>query len=101
MHIIRSRKFQINLLIILRYIANDKVSASKNFQKELDKLIKDIPNFPYKHKQSIYFDDKNIRDLIYKKHTINYEVNLEENTIEILNILYILHLLANIKLLFI
>mgnify|MGYP006302311923 CR=1 FL=1 len=86
MQIIRSRKFQINLLIILRYIANDKVSASKNFQKELDKLIKDIPNFPYKHKQSIYFDDKNIRDLIYKKHTINYEVNLEENTIEILNI---------------
>jgi plasmid stabilization system protein ParE len=86
MHIIRSRKFQINLLIILRYIANDKVSASKNFQKELDKLIKDIPNFPYKHKQSIYFEDKNIRDLIYKKHTINYEVNLEENTIEILNI---------------
>lgn len=86
MQIIRSRKFQINLLIILRYIANDKVSASKNFQKELDKLIKDIPNFPYKHKQSIYFDDKNIRDLIYKKHTINYEINLEENTIEILNI---------------
>ena len=86
MQIIRSRKYQINLLIILQYIAKDKVSASKNFQKELDKLIKNIPNYPYKHKKSIYFDDKNIRDLIYKKHTIIYEVNLEENTIEILNI---------------
>ena len=86
MQITRSRKYQTNLLIILRYIAKDKVSASKNFQKELDKLIKNIPNFPYKHKQSIYFDDKNIRDLVYKKHTINYEFNLEENTIEILNI---------------
>ena len=86
MKIIRSRKFQINLLITLKYIANDKVSASKNFQKELDKLIKNIPNFPFKYKQSIYFNDKNIRDLTYKKHTINYEVNLEENSIEILDI---------------
>ena len=86
MKIIRSRKFQINLLIILQNIAKDKVSASKNFQKELDKLIKNIPNFPFKYRQSIYFDDKNVRDLIYKKHTINYEINLEENSIEILNI---------------
>jgi len=86
MRIIRSRKFQINLLLALQYIAKDKVSASKNFQKELDKLIKNIPNFPYKYRQSIYFDDKNVRDLIYKKYTINYEVNLEENSIEILNI---------------
>ncbi|MDF1875337.1 type II toxin-antitoxin system RelE/ParE family toxin [Sulfurimonas sp. SAG-AH-194-I05] len=86
MKIIRSRKFQINLLITLQYIAIDKVSASRNFQKELDKLIKNIPNFPYKYIQSIYFNDKNVRDLTYKKYTINYEINLEENSIEILNI---------------
>ena len=86
MKIIRSRKFQINLLITLQYIANDKISASKNFQKELDKLIKNIPNFPFKYKQSVYFNDKNVRDLTYKKHTINYEVNLEEDSIEILDI---------------
>jgi hypothetical protein len=86
MKIIRSRKFQINLLLTLQHIAKDKVSASKNFQKELDKLINDIPNFPFKYRQSIYFNDKNIRDLIYKKHTINYEINLEDNSIEIINI---------------
>ena len=86
MKIVRSRKFQINLLVTLQHIAKDKVSASKNFQKELDKFINNIPNFPYKYRQSIYFSDKNIRDLIYKKHTIIYEINLEENSIEILNI---------------
>ena len=86
MKIIRSRKFQINLLVTLQHIAKDKVSASKNFQKELDKLINNIPNFPFKYRESIYFSDKNIRDLIYKKYTINYEINLEENSIEILNI---------------
>lgn len=86
MKITRSRKFQINFLITLQHIATDKVSASRNFQKELDNLIKNIPNFPYKYRQSIYFNDKNVRDLTYKKHTISYEVNLENNTIEILNI---------------
>ena len=86
MQIIRSRKYQSNLLVILQYIAKDKVSASRNFQKELDKQIRNIPIFPYKHRVSIYFDDINIRDLIYKKYTINYEVNLEENSIEIIDI---------------
>ncbi len=43
MKIIRSRKFQINLLITLQNIAKDKVSTSKNFQKELDKFIKNFP----------------------------------------------------------
>jgi len=86
MKIIRSRKFQINLLVTLQHITKDKISASKNFQKGLDKLINNIPNFPFKYRQSIYFSDKNVRDLTYKKHTINYEVNLEENSIEILNI---------------
>jgi len=34
-------------------LSKDKVNVSKNFQKELDKLIKNIPNFPYKYRQSI------------------------------------------------
>ena len=86
MQIIRSRKYQIRLLSILEHIAKDKVSASRAFQKELDKSIKNIPNFPYKHRQSIYFDDKNVRDLVYKKYTINYEINLDTNSIEVLDI---------------
>ena len=86
MQIIRSRKYLIRLLSILEHIAKDKVSASRNFQKELDKSIKNIPNFPYQHRQSIYFDDKNVRDLVYKKYTINYEINLDTNSIEVLDI---------------
>lgn len=86
MKIIRSRKYQIHLLHILQYIAKDKVSASRAFQKELDKSLENIPNFPYKHRQSIYFDDKNIRDLVYHKYTIIYEINLQTNSIEILDI---------------
>jgi plasmid stabilization system protein ParE len=86
MKIIRSRKFTNSLLGILRHISKDKISASKRFEDELNKQIKSIPHFPYKHRQSIYFDDKNIRDLIFKGYTIIYEINTENNTIEILDI---------------
>lgn len=86
MQIIRTRKYQINLLTILQYIAKDKVSASRRFQQELDKHIHDLVKFPYKHRASIYFDDDNIRDLIYKKYTIVYAINTTKNCIEVLHI---------------
>ncbi|KIM12831.1 MAG: hypothetical protein KU37_00080 [Sulfuricurvum sp. PC08-66] len=71
---------------MVNYIANDKPSASISFALELEKLILELPNFPFKYQQSIYFDDKNMRDMTYKKYTVTYEVNLEKNTIEILKI---------------
>ena len=49
---------------ILEYIAKDKPSASLKFKDELKILINSIPNNPYKYRQSIYFQNKNIRDMI-------------------------------------
>ena len=71
---------------ILEYIAKDKLSASKKFKKEIFKQIKNIPNFPYKHRKSIYFDDENVRDLIYRGYTVTYEINEKENRITVLDI---------------
>jgi len=78
--------FSNELKAIFQYIAQDKKSASIKFKNDLQKLINDLPNFPYKYRQSIYFDDKNVRDMTFKKYTITYEVNLEKNTIEVLKI---------------
>ena len=39
MYIHRSRKFQGELLTILRHIAEDKISASENFKIDLDEQI--------------------------------------------------------------
>ena len=86
MKIHRSKRFKKRLFEILKYIAKDKNSASEKFQTDLDKQIENIPHFPYKHKASIYFDDKNIRDMTFKKYTIVYEVNLGKNRIEIMDI---------------
>ncbi len=78
--------FQENLFDILEYIAKDKLSASQKFRKELFKEIKNIPNFPYKHRKSFYFDDSNIRDVIFKGYTVVYEIRKDDNRIIVLNI---------------
>jgi len=86
MKIIYNPIFENELIHIVNYIKEDKPSASVNFALELEKLILDIPLFPFKYKPSTYFNDKNVRDMTYKKHTIVYEVNLDKNTVEILKI---------------
>ena len=88
MQIKRSSKYNSNLFKILDYIAKDKISASENFLKELDKLINNLQNFPFKFRQSVYFDNKNIRDMVYKGYTVIYRVNESENIIDIVRIFH-------------
>jgi hypothetical protein len=45
-----------------------------------------LPNFPYRFRKSFYFDDEKDRDMTFKGYTVVYEVNLDDNTIVILNI---------------
>ena len=86
MKIIYNPIFEDELLYIIKHIAEDKPNASIKFALELEKSILDIPIFPFKYKPSVYFEDKNVRDMTYKRYTVVYEVNLDENTIEILKI---------------
>jgi len=86
MKIIYSPIFERELIDIIDFIAKDKPEASINFALELEKYILDIPNNPLKYRKSIYFNNDNIRDMIYKKYTIVYEINREKECIEILAI---------------
>ncbi len=86
MKIIRTEEYQKELLVILKHIAKDKITASRKFKQDLNIQINQIPNFPYKYRPSFYFDDENVRDMTFKTYTINYEINLNKNTIFILSI---------------
>lgn len=77
MTIIRDTKYKKQLLTILRYIANDKVSASINFRKELDEKIANLIESPFIYRPSYYFDNSNYRDLIYQGYTIIYKIETE------------------------
>ncbi|WP_226960598.1 type II toxin-antitoxin system RelE/ParE family toxin [Sulfurimonas paralvinellae] len=57
------------------YIAQDSKNRANKFKREIKKLIEDIQDMPYKCRKSIYFDDDNIRGLIFKGYTIVYKVN--------------------------
>jgi len=86
MHINRSPRYKNDLFQILDYIAQDKMSASENFKNELDALIDDLPHFPHKYRKSKYFNDENIRDMIYVGYTIVYRIDFEKDTIDIIRI---------------
>ena len=79
-------KFETNFNFILEYIAKDKILAAKDFRKKLLVQIKNLPNFPYKYRKSFYFDDDEVRDMIFKGYTIVYEIDLDNNLIIILDI---------------
>jgi len=78
--------FENNFEIIFRYIVKDKITAAKSFKKELFTQIRDLPHFPYKHRRSIYFDDTDIRDMVFKGYTIVYKIDIQMNAINIADI---------------
>ena len=86
MKIIESKQFKDELRAIAFHIRKDKLSASLRFVTNLKKSILHLKDFPYQHKKSIYFANDLIRDMVYMGYTIVYEVNTEQNTLEILSI---------------
>lgn len=67
----------------VEFIARDKPGAARKFKSEIIGRIKEIPQMPFKHRKSIFFDRDDIRDLIYKGYIVVYKINERDNTIEI------------------
>ncbi len=86
MKIIYDPVFESNLFKIIDHIAEDKPMASVDFVEKLEKAIFNLSNYPFKNRQSIYFNNENIRDMIFKGYTIVYKINISKNIIYVLNI---------------
>jgi len=78
--------FRQNLVSIWRFIACDSVDRANSFKKQLKEKIANLSNMPYKFRQSLYYDDKNIRDLIFKGYTVPYLIDIGNKKIVILDI---------------
>ncbi|MFK7001745.1 type II toxin-antitoxin system RelE/ParE family toxin [Flavobacterium oreochromis] len=65
------------------YIAKDKPQAARKFKIDLIKSIKKDLKNPYSYKKSIYFDNENIRDYIFKGYTIVYSIDTESNNVSV------------------
>ena len=86
MQIVKSTKFNNQFKKVLYFIALDTKSNAKNFKNELIHKINNLINMPFKFRQSIYFQDENIRDLIFKGYTIVYRVDAIKEIITIIGI---------------
>ncbi len=71
-------KFALKMSEIWHFIALDSQNRANLFKNELRQHIEDIPNFPYKFRKSKWFDNKNIRDLIFKGYTVPYYVQRDK-----------------------
>ena len=74
MQIFRTRLYKTQLLNILKHISKDKINASENFHNDLNAQIGNLINSPLKCRQSYYSKDDNVRDMIFKKYTIQFKI---------------------------
>lgn len=81
MKITYKESFKIRFNRQLLYIAQDSKSAATQFRDEIREKLSLLKKNPLIHRQSIYFNDPLIRDLIFKGYTLTYRINNE--TIEV------------------
>lgn len=84
--IVKTPYFKSRLREVLHFIALDSTTQAKHFKNKLYASINTIVDMPYKHRKSIYFDDDNVRDFIFKGYTIAYEIDAIDNRIVIIGI---------------
>jgi len=83
----RSDEFRENLSKILFYIAKDSKNRANNFKNSLRKEIEELTFMPLKYRKSIYFNQENIRDFIFKGYCIPYIIDEDKKKIILLDII--------------
>ena len=78
------KQFRIALKGIVEYIAEDKVSASKLFKKELKEKFELVMENPQMYRASVYYKNEAYRDLVFMGYTAIYKI--ENDVIKVLDI---------------
>ena len=78
MNILCTKLYQEQLEGFLTILAEQDVKASLDFKLYLDTIMLNLPTKLKKYKQSIYFNDENIRDIEHKGLTITFLIDEDE-----------------------
>ena len=70
----------------MQFISLDSKERALNFKYQLDTHIDNLDNMPFKFRKSIYFNNDNIRDLIFKGYTIVYKIDTAKESITIIGL---------------
>ena len=78
-----SKIYRLALLDQVFFISRDKPLAARKFKSDIVKNIKkDLIN-PFHFKKSIYYDDENIRDYVFKGYTSVYKIDTENQLVTV------------------
>jgi len=80
-------EFNYDLKDIVDFIAKDKPVAARKFKIELIKKMQKDLKHPFLFKKSIYFENENIRDYVFRGYTIVFKVDIELETVSVVAIL--------------
>lgn len=62
----------------VEYIAKDKPKAARKFKSDLIKNLRKDLKSPFHFKKSIYFDNENIRDYVFKGYVCVYFIDTKK-----------------------
>ena len=82
----KGESFERGLDAILDYITEDSLNRAIVFVNALEEKLDALPHMPYKFRHSIYFNDENIRDFIFKGYVIPYLIDEKNRKIIMLGI---------------
>lgn len=86
MRIEYSPRFNDELFKIYFFIASDNITQADLFISKLKTTIEKIPSMPYRYRQSLKSDYKEVRDLVYEGYVIVYRIVKSDKRIDILGI---------------
>lgn len=69
-----SDSFNYKLENQVRYIAKDKPLAARNFKRDLLSIIRETKKMPYSFRKSIFSDNDDVRDLVFKGYCITFKI---------------------------
>jgi len=84
MRIVYEKQFRIALKDIADFIAEDKISASHQFKKELKKKFELVAENPRMFRASMYYESESYRDLVFMGYTAIYKI--DDGVIRVLDI---------------
>jgi len=74
MKIVYKKSFKDRLQEHIEFIASDNLKAAKKLKNQLLRKTLSIPDNPYLFRQSIYFEDPQIRGCVFKNCTIVFKI---------------------------
>jgi len=63
------------------YIARDKPGAARNFYNDILKEVMKLGENPMLHRRSIYYEDENHRDMVFKGYKVIFQIDKLKDTV--------------------